>query len=292
MAKEMVEEDGKYYTSEKLDSAVGSFMGIVPFCQSCAVEWMEVKDEIDSPGLVGLFGSTTTGIEQLSAQVSDMASELAALKDSVASKSCNPIPASDRAIDSLVKEVVTQTVSRSGRAFEDANNRLRSVVIDGLPENPARPDSSLVEELLAHLGPGAYKALEVHRMGPVKPDDPRPRKVKVLLASVAQQAALLSKETRNCLRNSPMSKQRWPNVFVSPLRTAAERDKLFLLRRRRDILNDCLTDRNRANCWYVDSVRYTLGKLSNGTVDRGALDEGLHQWMAVQLLKLHTSAAA
>ena len=257
----------------------GSVTNLIPFCDSCARKWDELCDSEESdnePSMVGLFKSdehVQSDVAKLSSKVDMMVADLAKMKETMSVKLAEP----QLKMKDLVKEAVAEVVSQSSNANDDLNKRLRSVVIDGLPEKANRADSVLVNDLLGFVaGKGYHKALEVHRLGPEKTDNPAHRKVKVLLASVTQQANLLSKATRNRLRNSPESKRDWPNVFISPLRGAAENDKLYHLRRRRDLLNIGL---DRANSWFVDSVRIKLGKLTNGSVDWSATDDGFDQWM-------------
>ena len=199
------------------------------------------------------------------------------LEERAAPANQNP-PAILPDLHQMVKDAVSQAVSSATQSNEESGKRIRSITIDGLSEDSSAPDSLIVDSLLKFLGGGKTvgSALEVSRMGQVRPGASRPRKVKVLLGSPAEQATLLSKPIRQKLRSSPAGQQKWANVYISPLRTSADNDRLFLLRRRRDLLNAGLS---RENSWYVDSNRLRLLKLSKGTIDRTTSDTGFDDWV-------------
>ena len=266
-------------------------INLLPFCDACTNAWTTF-------GEIPSAQSDSGDMAKLSAQVTTMASDLSELKDALSEKKnvkdLGPAEGKKEELESVVKKAVSSALSESTIKKEEESKRVRSIVIDGLPEQKSHIlDLNRVKDLVGFLG-GQEKinVLDVHRMGKERPEGSRPRKVKVLLGSEAQQEFLLTKTTRSCLKSSDGMKL-WPDIFISPLRTTAENNLLFLLRTRRYQLNMVvgppgtpgLDKTDRGNSWYVDSVRYTIGKLTNGKVDRKARPEDYGEMSTEEWLK-------
>uniref|UniRef100_W6NMH4 Uncharacterized protein n=1 Tax=Haemonchus contortus TaxID=6289 RepID=W6NMH4_HAECO len=125
-------------------------------------------------------------------------------------------------IDAMITKL-PQTITEAVQAKKE-----RSLVLFGIPEsNPSKPPSvkqqeveNSVSEILDCLRVEC-RPVEVYRMG--KPNDARPRLVKVMLPSRSHWITALTKS--HCLRSAGFS-----NVYVRKSMTAAERKHEFELR--------------------------------------------------------------
>lgn len=179
----------------------------------------------------------------------------------------------------MVKEAAKTAVNGAAVAASHEDNRLRTVVIDGLPE-AANPEgdrtnlSRLLSDLRVPDGAVGFRRLGKRPRGEAH----RPRKVKIQLASQDLARQLLTPGLRRSLR-SPEWEERLPGLFISPARTKQERKELFLLRRRRDELNKAAEEAKRADNrlpthkWILDSQRAVLILSINGIVDRTIRDK-------------------
>ena len=166
-------------------------------------------------------------------------------------------------------------------AKEDAEAELRgrTAVLDNFPlPGDGQTDRENIQELLGKLEQGRAEVDHVRRIGaelPAQGNRPaKPRKLKVVFKEAGDQAVFVGKETRAKLRE-PEWERDLPRLFVTPSRTADQRHRLWLLRRRRNALNRNLP---RDSQWILDSIRYRLWKKENGQVDWNVKDAPVESW--------------
>ena len=159
--------------------------------------------------------------------------------------------------------------------------RLRSAVIDGLPAQEGVSDQELLDELFSflNLDKNTVRVESCHRMGNREQACP---KLKVTLWDRRMLAALVSKETRAKLKAAGCPAL-YSGVFLNPSRTAEERHRLHLLRRRRDELNSAAGLATDQDGWFVDYRRAVLVQKVGGQPDwKGPGDVGYDAWAAKQ----------
>ena len=182
-------------------------------------------------------------------------------------------------IDQLVEKTARVVAAQTQKTSSEAEKRARSVVIDNLKPKRGVSDRDLVQELLADHLEVAVTIVDAHRMGRPHENSSRPLKMKVVLASVSEHAHVTSPTIRAQLRDEE-SEQLYPRVYIAPSRSSEDRHTLWLLRKRRNELNENI---NRPqDHWISDSVRLRLWKKEGGQVNRNIRDAEWAQWRAAQ----------
>ena len=173
--------------------------------------------------------------------------------------------------------LVSTVIQEASVKNAEAELRARSVVVDNLPQSRTQTDREQVEKITSALGINAT-IVDVHRMGkPEGPGSRRPRKLKVVLATIQDHARLTAPETRYRLRQQELEEE-YPKLYINPSRSSQDRHRLWLLRRRRDHLNSNI--KNIGSQWIVDSRRLRLWKKVGGDVDRNIADSYFEDWAA------------
>ena len=111
-------------------------------------------------------------------------------------------------------------------------------------------------------------------MGLIKGKKDKPLKLKVELSTQLEQKRLTTAAVRQRLRDDEVQ-EAFPDVYISPSRTRDQRHKLWLLRCRRNELNDKIE--RDGNKWILDSVRYRLWKKKAGVVLHDVYDGGFKE---------------
>ncbi len=154
--------------------------------------------------------------------------------------------------------------------LSEAEKMGRTVVVDGLPE--VGSDLRDAQELLAVLGLKSLLPQEVHRLGARKGS--KPRKLKIVCSTDYDYEFLLSGQVRTRLRDPNFPVQ---GVFVNPSTSSADRRLGFLLRQRRNDLNQTVEDEE--DYFFVMREEQRLVRKLNGKPDWAWIDDDFEDWI-------------
>ncbi len=164
--------------------------------------------------------------------------------------------------------LLTQACVQAQKDFSEAELMKHTVIFDNLPEKGS--DWNDAVELLHALYLSNIQPEETFRLGMKKRG--KPRKLKVILRTIADKETVLGPQVRRYLRDSRFPFQ---GVYVNPSRPFEERKTDYLLRQRRKELNQGL---NEDDQFFVYRAEQRLVKKENGQVDWNWKDDEFCQW--------------
>ncbi len=165
--------------------------------------------------------------------------------------------------------MVAHACVQAQKEISEAELMSRTVIFDNVPEKSS--DWKDAEELfhalyLTHLRPEEIFRLGVKRKG-------KPRKLKVILRSVADKETVLGPQIRQYLRDSHFPFQ---GVYVNPSRPFEEPKMDYLIRQRKKELNQQLNEEDQ---YFIFRAEHRLVKKENGQADWNWKDDGFNQWV-------------
>ncbi len=162
-----------------------------------------------------------------------------------------------------------QACVQAQKQVTEAELMSRTVIFDGVPEQGS--ETSDAQTLLAMLGLRQLIPQEVHRLGQRK--NGKPRKLKVICKMVSDRDYLLGESVRAVLRDRKFPIQ---GIYVNPSTPSSERRLGFLLRARRNELNQGSSE---DDSYFLFRDENCIVRKEADFVDWAWRDDGFEDWV-------------